>query len=94
MQWIETIELRTFNNERHELEARLAGLMEELNGSKEEPAMAVYRRAMIDSDFCVQLTYQSEPEARLGSALGLRLMNALQEFGLVYHRVWVDLNAG
>ncbi len=88
--WVETIEVRIFNSDRCDLESRLVSFMAQVGTPETASTIAVYQRAMIDSDYCVQITHESKEAKPLGSPLGLRLRNALQEFGLVHHSVWIE----
>jgi hypothetical protein len=54
--------------------------------------MKTYRHAALETDLSVHLHWDSEPPEPNGSALGLRLAQALKEFGLIDHSVWVEEN--
>jgi hypothetical protein len=53
-------------------------------------AMKTYRHAALETDLSVHLHWKSERPEENGSALGLRLAQALKEFGLVDHSVWME----
>ena len=88
MKWLEVIKLRSA--------AGSLGLPEELllsiSGSNQRGLveMETYRHAALETDLSVHLHWDSEIPEPSGSALGLRLAQALKEFGLVDHSIWVE----
>ena len=88
MKWLEVIKLRSAGGN--------LGLLEELlltiSGSNQSELVEIktYRHAVLETDLSVHLHWNSEMPEPNGSALGLRLAQALKEFGLVDHSVWVD----
>jgi len=50
----------------------------------------IYRHAVLDSDLSVHLHWKSEGPPQDKSTLGLRLAQALQEFGLIDHSLWIE----
>jgi hypothetical protein len=52
--------------------------------------MKTFRHAALETDLSVHLHWKSEHPEQNGSALGLRLAQALKEFGLVDHSVWIE----
>ena len=90
MKWLEVIKLRSAGGS--------LGLLEELllpiSGSNQRGLveMKTYRHAALETDLSVHLHWNSEMPEPTGSALGLRLAQALKEFGLVDHSVWVEEN--
>jgi len=49
----------------------------------------IYRHAFLDTDLSVHLFWTSDRPEQNGSALGIRLAQALKDFGLVDHSVWI-----
>ena len=52
--------------------------------------MKTYRHAALEMDLNMHLHWKSKRPQPNGSALGLRLAQALKEFGLVDHSVWIE----
>lgn len=90
MTWIEVIQLRSVDIDRKLLEAKLQALANDVNKTPEKWSLMVYHREMIDTDICLVLSHSGEKEKIGGSRLGLRLVAALKEFGLVNHSIWLE----
>jgi hypothetical protein len=89
MKWLEVIKLRSAGNGEKIMEEFLRptakfgqnrGLME----------MRTYRHAALETDLSVHLHWESVRPEQGGSALGLRLAQALREFGLIDHSIWIE----
>ena len=91
MKWLEMIELRAAINNRKLLESQLQQLMHDVDQEAHTQLIKVYRRVMLDTDVSIHLFHDSTPVERDGSPLGLRLASSLKEFGLVNHRVWIEM---
>ena len=50
----------------------------------------MYRHALWETDWSLHLHWESQKPENNGSALGLRLSQALEEFGLVDHSIWLE----
>ena len=90
MKWIEVIQLRSLSIDRNFLESKLQELVHEVNRTSKEQRIKIYNREMIDSDICLVLFQDVEKEEIGESRLGLRLVAALKEFGLVNHSIWLE----
>jgi len=86
MKWIEIILVRSSSRESSVLEQDLMLLMEEVN-QVEQGKMAIFRQHDLNSDISIHLTHEAELKLE-GSTLGLRLVSALSEHGIVNHTVW------
>jgi len=88
MKWLEVIKLR--------LAAGGESLLEEFLRPMAEPGqnglveMKTYRHAALENDFSLHLHWESENPEQNGSTLGLRLAQALKEFGLIDHSIWIE----
>ena len=91
MKWIEVILLRSMEANRETVESKLRRLIEMDSKTDNQRMVQVYCRALVESDFCIHLVHDSEEVEHNGSRLAVRLINALKEFGLVNHSVWVAL---
>lgn len=90
MKWLEIIEFRSVNSDRSYLEQQLNSLIKEINTGSSQGVIEVYNRLTVESDFSIHLFHDSEEADINGSQLGLRLVSALREFGLVNHSVWIE----
>ncbi len=92
MKWLEIIELRSVSvgSNRKFLKRELKSLIEELNKETEQRAIKVYSRVAVDNDFSIHLLYDSKEADINGSTLGLQLVSALKEYGLINHSVWIE----
>jgi hypothetical protein len=88
MKWLEIIKLRSAGKD--------SGLLEELLlsidrlGQTGLVEMKTYHHAALETDLSVHLHWESGRTEKNGSALGLRLAQALKEFGLIDHSIWIE----
>ena len=92
MKWLEIIELRSVNRNRDLLKSQLRNLINEAEQEAKKQAIKVYSRVMVDTDFSIHLFHDSKKVENSGSPLGLNLVTALKEFGLVNHSVWIEMH--
>ena len=88
MKWIEIIRLRSAKNASEPLKAFLPAM-----GKTGQPGLLearIYRHALWETDWSLHLLWESENPEKSGSTLGLRLAQALKDFGLVDHSVWTQ----
>ncbi len=90
MKWIEVIEVRLVVGNRQFMESQLRQLIEEVKKTGKQ-TMNVYHRFMLDTDFSIHLFHDSENIEESGSSLGLYLISNFKEFGLVSHRIWIEM---
>jgi hypothetical protein len=90
MKWLEVIKLRSVGESSGVLEEFLRSLSQP--GPRGLAKMKTFRHAGLETDLSVHLYWNSEKPESNGSALGLRLVQALKEFGLIDHSVWVEEN--
>lgn len=91
MKWAEVIVLRAAGSNREALESKLRKLIGDVEKEKKREAIKVYSRVLIDTDFCIRITHSSNQIKNGGSKLGLRIVSALKEFGLVNHSIWTEM---
>ena len=68
----------------------LKELMNDVTRNSKREAIRVFRREKLDTDICIVLFHNEKKSKIGGSPLGLRLVAALKEFGLVHHTVWSE----
>ncbi len=93
-QYLEIIELRTTGQNRKELEGIFEKLIAEFDAEREKEHIQVYNSLVIESDFAIHLHVLSEDFNSEGSPLGLRMVSALKEYGLVHHNIWCKYLSG
>ena len=91
MKWIEIIVLRSVNTNRKLLLSELKQLIAQTDKENGRPEIIVYNRVLIDTDFSIQIIHDSVNVENSGSQLGLCLVAALKEFGLVNHSIWIPM---
>ena len=93
MKWIELIQLRSADSNRKLLESKLQGLIDEVYRKRKRKVIMAYSRVWIDTDFCIHILHDSKKVETGGSRLGLQLVAALKEFGLVNYSIWREMNS-
>ena len=88
MKWIEIIRLRSVGKDSELLEELLMSM--DKVGQSGLVEMKTYHHAALGSDLSIHLHWESEQPEQNGSSLGLHLAQALKEFGLVDHSIWVE----
>ena len=88
MKWLEVIKLRSAGKGSGSLEEFLLSINKLSQSGLVE--MKTYHHAALETDLSVHLHWKSEQPEQNGSSLGLRLAQALKEFGLVDHSIWVE----
>ena len=91
MNWLEIIEIRSSKNSKTKLKMQLKGLINEINSKAQNLVIRIYSLATIDTDFSIHLLHDSKEIEKDGSSIGLHLVSALKEFGLVSHSVWMEM---
>ena len=90
MKWLEIIELRSIDTNRDYLQAQLEKLIDDVEMEARKQVIKAYNRVMIDADFSIHLLHDSANVENEGRSLGLHLVSALKEFGLINHTVWIE----
>jgi hypothetical protein len=88
MKWVEIIKLRSAGKAPEPLKAFLSAIA--TNGRSGLTEIRIYHHAAWETDWSLHLHWESERPEKNGSALGLRLSQALEEFGLVDHSTWIE----
>ena len=91
MNWVEVIVLRSVGSNQEVLESKLRKLIDDVEKKEKREGIKVYSRELIDTDFCIHITHNFSIVDNSGSKLGLRLVAALKEFGLVNHSIWIEM---
>ena len=88
MKWLEVIKLRSSGKNSATLDGLLMSIGKVAQRGLVE--MKTYRHAALATDWSVHLYWKPDRPEQDGTALGLRLAQALKEFGLVDHSVWIE----
>ena len=90
MNWIEVIQIRISGNSHKILEKQLIHLMKEVNLTTDDQ-LVVYKQLNLETDVSIHLYHKSQKIESNGSALGLRLVSSLKEYGLINHSGWKEI---
>ena len=88
MKWVEIVKLRSVGNAPEPLKTFLSEVSR--NGQSGPTEMRIYRHAGWETDWALHLYWESEKPLQDGSVLGVRLSQALKEFGPVDHSMWIE----
>ncbi len=73
------------------LDTTLQNLMNDVVRNADHEAIRVFRHEKLDSDICIVLFHSGKKTRTGGSPLGLHLVAALKEVGLVNHTIWSEI---
>lgn len=90
MKWMEVIKLQVAEKNQEYVEQKIMNVLHEIGGSGVVKEIRFYHNALVDSDLCVQLHWESRKAERQGSATGLCIAHILKEIALVSHSVWIE----
>ena len=88
MKWLEIIKVRSVRINSEELDEFLRS-MDKIS-QKRLIEIKIYRHAAIETDLSLHLLWIAKQPEKNGSALGLRLAQALKDFGLIDHSLWME----
>ncbi len=88
MKWLEIIKLRSVGRNSELLKELLLSINKFNQSGLVE--LKTYHHAVLETDLSVHLHWESERPEQNGSNLGLRLAQALKEFGLIDRSIWVE----
>lgn len=90
MKWLEVIELRSTDSDKVVLEMQLDKLLTEVEKEIQGKGVRAYRRVSVETDFSIHLLHESDQIEICGTELGLHIVSALKDFGMVNHTVWKE----
>jgi hypothetical protein len=88
MKWLEIIKLRSVKRDSELLKEFLLPIDKFSQSGLVE--MKTYYHAVLETDLSVHLHWESERPEQNGSPLGLRIAQALKEFGLIDRSIWIE----
>ncbi len=92
VKWAEVIMIRLAGNNSENLDAKLKKLIDEVEIETGHKTIRIFRHEKLNSDICIVLFHNQNKTKAGGSILGLHLVAALKEVGLVNHTIWHDMN--
>ena len=90
MKWMEIIELRLSRDNKDQKIQLLKEIIDEFKIELGDKYIKIYGHITLDTDFIIQLKHRSDKVLSNGSRLGIQLISALREIGLVNHNVWQE----
>lgn len=90
MKIIEEIELRSLTLNRSKLKEKLKSIFKEIISENETRKISWYYRFGIDTDFCIQIIFDTAEHNYELSREALLLVNELKNYGLVNHSIWIE----
>lgn len=91
MKNIEIIEIKLSNNRSEQLENVLEEVIAKIRNSQTDYFVKLYRRMNLKTDYMVMILYTQKIDNKLISELGQRLKIALNEFGIINHKIWNEI---
>lgn len=91
MKWAEVIMFRSAGSSAEKPAVILQNLMDDVVRNTGHESIRVFRREKLDSDICIVLFHNREKTKAGGNPLGLHLVSALKEAGLVNHTIWIEI---
>lgn len=93
MNWLEIIELQTVNTTQDKFEAKLKSILKDFQDSTEDRIVKIYNRLSLESDISIHIRHQSDKTDINGSPEAMQLVEALKQFGLTSHSIWIEQSA-
>jgi hypothetical protein len=92
MKCAEVITVRSTGGASKVLASTLTELMKDAARRNGNEGIRAFHRERIDTDYCIVLFHEAKKARGGGSRLGLRLVAAFREFGMVHHTVWLEMD--
>ena len=92
MKWAEVITVRSTGKASKALASTVTELMADAARQNRNEGIRAFHREKIDTDYCIVLFHEAQKARSGGSELGLRLVAAFKEFGMVHHAVWIEMD--
>ena len=92
MKWSEVIMVRSTGSNVKLLAKTVQDLMADMARNAGNDDIRVFHRENIQTDICIVLFHSEKKSRTGGSSLGLRMVDAFKEIGIVYHTIWNEVN--
>jgi hypothetical protein len=93
MNKIEVIEIRTQHETKHRLEVELQKLLTEVNNVSGKMRIRIYSRLNLETDYVILILNEGTTSEGEDPKLGIRLNEALKDFGMVNYSKWQELTS-
>lgn len=87
---LEIIEIRSVHEKNLFKEISLADYIQSVETGVKLKEIKLYKHKHIDTDLCIHLYYESDPDSNKQDFLGLHLSSLLKEWGLINHSIWIE----
>ncbi len=88
---METLEIRVQYKTIKKIEKELIKLISEIEETEKHSNIKVYKKINHESDFIILILNESDHHFINNSSLGLRLHDALKEYGMINYNKWNEL---
>lgn len=90
MKWIELIVVRAVDIRQKPTIIRFVDNLMANDLTDQPKAVTIYRNAFVETDICVHLEWEMDIYEPARSDIGIGLAAAFEEFGRVYHTIWIQ----
>jgi hypothetical protein len=90
MKVLEIIQIRSTSGHPDDLLPLLRSLYREMDGPEGLIGLNIYSHLQLKGDLSLHLAWETDAALLQGSPLGLRLSQALKDYGLINHNVWKE----
>lgn len=90
MKFLEIIQLRSHSGRSDDLLLLLKGFYREVDGQDGLTGLKIYSHQQLKGDLSLHLVWDQDAPDLQGSPLGLRLSQAVKDYGLINHNVWQE----
>ena len=89
---IETLEIRLAQNLNKKLEAEIEQVVDDVVKTASGISMKLYKKNNLHSDYLIIIMYSNDQSGTQGIELVRLIKSALNDFGLVNHNLWNEVN--
>jgi hypothetical protein len=91
MKWLEVIMVRSAGSNVKTMADTLQDLMADVARRGGSDDIRIFCRENLETDICIVLFHSGKKTQTGGSPLGLRIVAAFKEVGLVHHTIWNEM---
>jgi hypothetical protein len=91
MKWLEVIMVRSAGSTAKILTKPLQDLMADVARGAGSDDIRIFHRENLETDICIVLFHSGKKTHTGGSTLGLHIVTAFKEVGLVHHTIWNEV---
>lgn len=90
MKFLEIIQIRSHSGRPDDLLPMLKRFYREVDGQDGLIGLNIYSHLQLKGDLSLHLVWERDAAILRGSPLGLRLSQALKDYGLINHNIWKE----